>query len=57
MSNDEAGLHQPPPARRQFRWNGGRRETCRLCGDPTFLLDPSGTPCHKVCGDAEQEPR
>jgi hypothetical protein len=30
-------------------WNRGRREPCRLCGKPSFLLDDAGRPCHKTC--------
>lgn len=33
-------------------WNGGRREPCRLCGHPAFLLDDAGDPAHKLCVEA-----
>lgn len=30
-------------------WGGGRRRPCRVCGQPSFLLDRAGLPAHKVC--------
>ena len=33
-------------------WNHGRREPCRHCGRPSFLLDDNGLPCHKACAEA-----
>lgn len=33
-------------------WNGGRRQPCRYCGKPSFLLDHELRPCHKVCYQA-----
>jgi hypothetical protein len=30
-------------------WNRGRRQPCRICGKPSFLLDDAGRPTHKRC--------
>lgn len=38
-------------------WNGGRRERCRWCGDPAFLIDEQGVPAHKVCAEREDRDR
>lgn len=29
--------------------NYGHRQPCRLCGNPSFLLDDLARPAHKVC--------
>lgn len=31
----------------------GDLKPCRMCGKPAMMRDPSGRPCHKVCGDRE----
>jgi hypothetical protein len=30
-------------------WNQGRRQPCRICGKPSYLLDDAHRPCHKRC--------
>jgi putative DNA primase/helicase len=30
-------------------WNRGRRQPCRICSKPSFLLDDAKRPCHKKC--------
>ncbi|WP_214327923.1 hypothetical protein [Nonomuraea sediminis] len=34
-------------------WGGGQRRPCRVCGNPAFLVDDDGRPCHKVCAETE----
>ena len=30
-------------------WNRGRRQPCRICSEPSSLLDDAKRPCHKKC--------
>jgi hypothetical protein len=33
----------------------GDRRPCRLCGDPAFMRDANGRPCHKTCAEQAGE--